>query len=211
MGRITSLTQRRWALKPALDPIARIERALARGLAPSSDFDLNPEVAPPAGVRAAAVLLPLIETGGGWQLVLTKRAAHLSQHAGQIALPGGRLDPGESHEQAALRESEEEIGLDPATVRLMGTLPDHHTVTGYQIRPFVGRLTDVGGVFRPQEDEVAEVFQVPLTHLLDLENFRIEGRVWHGSYRRFYTIPVGPWYIWGATARILRQLAEGCR
>lgn len=183
---------------------------MARGLQPSSDFDLNQGVAARAELRPAAVLLPLVERVSGWQLVLTKRAAHLSQHAGQIALPGGRLDPGETHEQAALRESHEEIGLDPTTVTLIGTLPDHRTVTGYAIRPFVGLVSHTTP-FVPTSEEVAEVFDVPLSHVLEPSNFRIEGRMWQGTFRRFYTLPVGPWYIWGATARILRQLAEGSR
>jgi hypothetical protein len=88
-------------------------------------------------------------------------------------------------------------------------LPDHRTVTGYAVRPFVGVLS-ASGPFHPASDEVSEVFDVPLSHVLEPANFRIEGRVWQGIHRRFYTLPVGPWYIWGATARILRQLAEGC-
>ena len=205
-----SLIRRRWALKPNPDPIARIERALARGLQPSSDFDLNEGVVGEMELRPAAVLLPLIERSGAWHLVLTKRAGHLTQHPGQIALPGGRLDPGETHEQAALRESNEEIGLDPASINLIGTLPDHRTVTGYAIRPFVGIVRPTPELM-PTSEEVADVFDVPLTHVLEPANFRIEGRVWQGVQRRFYTLPVGPWYIWGATARILRQLAEGSR
>ena len=183
---------------------------MTRGLAPSSDFDLNQGVAPRADLRPAAVLLPLVERSGGWHLVLTKRAGHLTNHPGQIALPGGRLDPGETHEQAALRESHEEIGIDPASVRLLGQLPDHHTVTGFEMRPFVGVLSSVGPL-AATSDEVSEVFDVPLDHILDPANYRIEGRLWQGTFRRFYTVPVGPWYVWGATARILRQLAEGCQ
>ena len=194
--------------KPSDPLVARVAAVLARDLAPSSDFDLNADRPRLTSDRQAAVLLPLMPRGETFHLVLTKRSAHLRAHPGQIALPGGRLDPGETHLQAALRESHEEIGLDPAGVEILGTLPGHSTVTGFEVTPFVG-IIPADTSLDAMTAEVAEVFTVPLAQVLDPASFRIEGRVWNGLQRRYFTVPVGPWYIWGATARILKQLADG--
>jgi 8-oxo-dGTP pyrophosphatase MutT (NUDIX family) len=107
---------------------------------------------------------------------------------------------------AALREASEEIGLPPKMVQVIGALPSHETVTAYQITPILGLIRDV---FQPKSDpnEVAEVFTVPLSHVLDPAQYRIEQRMWRGQMRRFYVVPYGPYYMWGATARILRGLA----
>lgn len=189
--------------------LAQITAALGDSGAASSDFDLNPDHTPPEGrvLRDAAVLVALRESPTGFRILLTKRSSALKHHPGQIAFPGGKRDPGESLSSAALREAEEEIGLDRAQVSLLGTLPCHETVTGFQVKPHVGL---VEGAFtpRPEAGEVAEVFDVPLAHLLNPNNYRIEGRHWRGHRRYFYTVPYGPYYIWGATARILRVLAD---
>lgn len=141
-------------------------------------------------------------------MVLTKRASHLKHHPGQIAFPGGKVDATDAGPmQAALREAQEEIGLDPGRVRVIGTLPVHETVTGFAMTPFVG-LIDGDFTPLPEVGEVEEVFTVPLTHVLTPAFFAIEGRVWMGKRRRYYAVPYGPYYIWGATARILRGLAE---
>jgi 8-oxo-dGTP pyrophosphatase MutT (NUDIX family) len=189
---------------------ARLEAALARPLGPSSDFDLNPAARPEGRVlRPAAVLVALVERPAGPSLLLTKRASGLRHHPGQIALPGGRVDATDpSIEAAALREAEEEVALDPAAVQVLGRMPAHETVTGYAMTPVVAHVT---GDFVPriQQSEVAEAFFVPFAHVADPANYRVERRQWLGQWRSYYAVPYGPYYIWGATARVLRALAEG--
>ena len=187
---------------------AEIERALRARSGGSSDFDLNPGFRPPAGrrLRPASVLVPLVERGAGMGLVLTRRAALLRHHPGQVAFPGGKQDPEDATPlAAALREAREEIGLEGATI--LGALPTHETVTGFVVTPFVA-LIPAGFVPRIDRAEVDEVFEVPLGHVTDPANFRIEGRLWQGQLRHYYVVPWGPHYIWGATARMLRMLAD---
>ena len=194
-----------------IDPVeARLRDALSRPAGPSSDFDLNPDVRPPAdkALRPAAVLVPVWLHPEGPRVILTKRSSHLKHHPGQIALPGGKVDATDAGpEAAALRETHEEIGLDPARVELLGALPVHETVTGFAVTPFVGLIR---GPFTPvaEAGEVDEVFTVPLSHVLTASRFSVEGRRWMGVQRRYYVVPYGPYYIWGATARILRGLAD---
>lgn len=191
-------------------PEDALRAALARSAGPSSDFDLNPGIRPPAAkhLRPAAVLVPVWLHDDGPRLILTKRSSHLKHHPGQIAFPGGKVDPTDaSAEAAALRETHEEIGLPEPRVEIMGHLPVHETVTGFAITPFVGLIR---GPFDPvpEAGEVEEVFTVPLAHVLTPARFAVERRRWMGEWRRFYTVPYGPYYIWGATARILRGLAD---
>jgi 8-oxo-dGTP pyrophosphatase MutT (NUDIX family) len=192
------------------DAEAALRAALSRPAGPSSDFDLNPGIRPPADkpLRPAAVLVPVWLRPEGARLILTKRSSHLKHHPGQIAFPGGKVDASDaSAEAAALRETLEEIGLPPQRVEIIGTLPVHETVTGFAVTPFVGLIR---GPFEPTPEvgEVEEVFTVPLTHVLSPARFAIERRRWMGVWRRYYTVPYGPYYIWGATARILRGLAD---
>ncbi|MDC1216425.1 CoA pyrophosphatase [Octadecabacter sp.] len=135
--------------------------------------------------------------------------ARLKHHAGQIAFPGGRMDDTD-HDLAhtALREAEEEIGLDQTVSTILGHLPSHETVTNYSVTPIVA-LVPNDLMFTAEPGEVSEVFTVPISHILNLENYRIEGRRWRGQRRQYYTVPYGPYYIWGATARMLRNLAKG--
>ncbi len=179
----------------------------------SSDFDLNSGVQrsweTPDNLRSAAVLVPLIETPVGVNVILTKRASHLKHHPGQIAFPGGKVDPDDSDEfEAALREAEEEISLSRDNVEILGKMPFHETVTHFKIAPIIGRVRTRFTPI-PEQGEVAEVFEVPLAYLIKPENFLVEGRYWGGVKRYYHTIPYGPYYIWGATARILRGFAEG--
>ena len=192
------------------DILAPLVTALARDSAGSSDFDLNPDVVLPAGrkLRPAGVLVPVEIIAGIPHILLTKRASHLKHHPGQIAFPGGKLDEGDADVEAtALREAREEIGLPEGHVRVLGRLPSHETVTNFTVTPVVG-VIERDFEIRPEPGEVEEVFRVPLAHVTDPARFAIEGRRWRGQRRHYYTVPFGPYYIWGATARILRGLAE---
>ena len=193
-----------------ISDLSGIRRALVGGAPASSDYDLNPDIVLPEGrkLKPAAVLMPIIETDRGAWVILTMRSARLQHHPGQIAFPGGRIDDTDADAAAAaLRESHEEIGLPPANVDILGQLPSHETVTGYSVTPFVGRIrapfTPV-----PEPGEVAEVFAVPLPFLMDPASYRIERRRWRGVWRAYYVAPYGPYYIWGATARMLKGLAD---
>lgn len=172
-----------------------------------SDFDLNPELArPEAELRAAAVLVALYEDQGQVRVVLTRRADTLNRHGGQIAFPGGRMDPGETPVMAALREAFEEVALDPAQVRVLGLGDGYVTGTGFHVVPVVGWLDHVP-VLRPDPDEVAEVFDVPWDFLMDPANHRQDHYdMADGTRRLFWAMPFRDRYIWGATAGMLRGL-----
>jgi len=184
------------------DIMAALEDVPAR---PSSDYDLNPGVVLPEGrrLRPAAVLIGVLDE----HVILTKRASTLKHHPGQIAFPGGKVDGDETAVQAALREAREEVGLNPETVSILGLLPPHETVTSYTVTPVLARIEqDFDPIVEP--GEVAECFRVPLPFLMDPGNYAVEGRRWRGMRREFFTVPYGPYYIWGATARILKSLAD---
>ncbi len=190
------------------DEVGLLIAALTQPAGPSSDFDLNPplDLPPDRMLRPAAVLVAL----WGADIILTKRASHLLHHPGQIACPGGKQDQDETPEAASLREGEEEIGLPRTNVNLLGRLAPHETVTGFQMTPILGHVR-ADFIPTPDPSEVEEVFTVPLSHVLDPDRYIIEGRIWRGQFRRYYAVPYGPYYIWGATARILHGLAERAR
>ncbi|MGD9864974.1 MAG: CoA pyrophosphatase [Pseudodonghicola sp.] len=191
------------------DPVSRLQAALARPGEGTSDFDLNPDFRLPEGrrLRPAGVLVPVSLISGAPRVILTKRSSALKHHPGQIAFPGGKQDEGDADAvAAALREAEEEIGLPRDMPEILGTLPAHETVTGFQVTPVLAVL-ERGFDPRPEPGEVAEVFEVPLEHVLDPANYIVESRIWRGMRRHYFTVPYGPYYIWGATARMLRVLA----
>ncbi len=157
-------------------------------------------------VTKAAVLIPLLLKQDGLSVLLTQRTNHLRDHAGQISFPGGRIDPqDQSLDDTALRESKEEIGLDPGRVEIIGHLPQYLTVSGYSVTPVVG-LVQTQAEYVLDEFEVADVFDVPLSFLLDPANHQV--RLWQSEQggRRFYSMPYENRFIWGATAGMLRNL-----
>ena len=206
-------TRRPWGSKQKacrVDDRARLISALSLHSAASSDFDLNPDVVLPEGrkLRPAGVLVPVMAHQDEARVLLTKRSSRLKHHPGQIAFPGGKQDEGDADvTAAALREAHEEVGLPPERVTVLGTLPSHETVTGFVVTPVIGWIE---GEFEivPEPGEVAEVFRVPLSHVTRSSDFSIQSRRWRGARRHYYTVPFGPYYIWGATARILRGLAD---
>ena len=156
----------------------------------------------------AAVLMPLIDHADGMTVLLTQRTAHLSAHAGQISFPGGRFEAGDgTPENTALRETEEEIGLARANIEVLGRLSVRETGTGFRVVPVVGVITPPFPV-APDPNEVAEIFEVPLSFVLDPANHRFETRIMSGIQRQFYSVPYGGYYIWGLTARLLVNLSE---
>lgn len=188
----------------------KLLKAVQTETAASSDFDLNPEVSLPEGrkLRDAGVLVAIVDRPGDPRVVLTKRSSKLKHHPGQIAFAGGKVDAEDTDSiAAALREAREEIGLPEDAARVLGTLTPHETVTSFNVTPVIALVRD-GLSYVPEPGEVDEVFDVPLKHLLSLEHYSIESRRWRGQRRYYFTVPYGPYYIWGATARILRGLAD---
>lgn len=179
------------------------KRLLSSELQPSADW---PEVREAESHTPAAVLVPLVVRSTVPSVLLTRRTDHLHHHPGQISFPGGRVEEGDdSLVSTALRETEEEIGLDRSHVELLGALPDYFTGTGFRVTPVVGL---VHPPFDLQLDafEVAEAFEVPLTHFLDPANHQRLSRVFEGRTRQFYAMPYHDYYIWGATAGIIMSL-----
>ncbi|WP_308911877.1 CoA pyrophosphatase [Pseudokordiimonas caeni] len=194
-----------------------LDRALApgnsaaRGLRGDGDLDRSDPVAVSAlagkPLRPAAVLIPIIERSEP-TVLLTKRHGGLRAHGGQVSFPGGRIDDTDTGPlAAALRETQEEVGIGPHYVDVRGHLDTYCTVTGFQISPFVGLVQEGFHLIRA-EDEVDEIFEVPLAHLLDPRNHQRQSAEFRGRTRHFYVIPHEKHYIWGATAGMIVNLAD---
>jgi 8-oxo-dGTP pyrophosphatase MutT (NUDIX family) len=173
----------------------------------SHDFPNEPEIAPDAA-KPAAVLVPMVMRESGVTVLFTQRATGLRSHSGQISFPGGKIDDTDASPiAAALREAEEEIGLDRRLVEPLGYVDAYLSSTGYLVMPVVATVSpDLALTLNPVE--VAEVFEVPLGFLMDAVNHQIHSREWRGRMRRYYAIPFGERYIWGVTAGIVRNLYE---
>jgi 8-oxo-dGTP pyrophosphatase MutT (NUDIX family) len=177
---------------------------------PRGDLDRDPAVWDEAGVKAtrgAAVLVPVVDHAEPGVL-LTMRTSDLPNHAGQIAFPGGKIDPGDASPlAAALREADEEIGLPATLIEPIGYLDLYLTFTGFRILPVVARVIP-NYELRINASEVADAFEVPLAFVMDAANHKRSSRDWKGVTRHYYEMPFGERYIWGVTAGILRNLYE---
>jgi 8-oxo-dGTP pyrophosphatase MutT (NUDIX family) len=185
------------ALDPAFAP--------ARG-----DYVLNAPAPEPhivAKARPAAVLAPIVARPEAPTVLLTLRASHMRSHSGQVAFPGGKIDDGETALAAALREAQEEIGLEPRFVEPLGWLDPYLTGTGYRIMPLLA-IVDPSFTLTINPHEVEDVFETPLSFLMNGANHQRQSREWQGKLRHFYAMPYQERYIWGATAGILRNLFE---
>jgi 8-oxo-dGTP pyrophosphatase MutT (NUDIX family) len=172
------------------------------------DFDLNPDRPRVAELTRAAVLVPLVKRPRGFTVLLTQRTEHLHDHAGQISFPGGRVEVFDKDAvDTALRETEEEISLERHFAEVIGLLDTYETATGYVVTPVVAFVT-TGFVLQPDAYEVAEVFEVPLSFILNPKNHRTESAVIGGQQRTFYVFRYKRRFIWGATAGMLMNLCR---
>ncbi len=187
---------------------ARAAETVSAPGVPRGDHDLNPDLYDPAlPLVSAAVLVPIVERVAGPTLILTQRTDHLDAHAGQISFPGGRVEAGEGLEDAALRETEEEIGLPRRHIRLIGRLDTYVTRTGFEVTPVVGAIAPPFPIVA-DKFEVADVFEVPLQFFLAPGSRQRHARMYQGRERHFYAFPYKDRYIWGATAGMLVNLIE---
>lgn len=198
------------ALAPETLTLAFIEQAFSQQI----DWQVDPLFADSfdvpltryPGLRPAAVLMPLVRHDTGVHLLFTRRSAQLSTHAGQVSFPGGRLEPEDADAvAAALRETQEEIGVHPSFLRIIGQQPSYLTTSQYVMTPIVGVL-EPGHALVADSSEVAEIFEVPLTTLMDPRRHRLHQAVLpDGTRRQFLSIDWAPQVIWGATAALLRN------
>ncbi|HLS82754.1 MAG TPA: CoA pyrophosphatase [Steroidobacter sp.] len=186
--------------RPGADPMA----ALSAGLSPEAAQQLQAYF--PPSPTAAAVLVPLVDHPEGLSVLLTQRASHLKRHGGQVSFPGGRIEPGDDGPvAAALRETEEEIGLSRRHVTVVGYLDPQLVLTGYWVTPVVA-FVQPGFELKLDECEVESAFEAPLAHILDPANHQVQERAIGSVSVPVYDIPYGPYRIWGATASMLMNL-----
>jgi 8-oxo-dGTP pyrophosphatase MutT (NUDIX family) len=199
------------------DVVARLRAAASdvgvrrSGQRTRGDHDLNPGLWAEKPLTAAAVLVPIIAHPDQLTVLLTRRTAHLHDHAGQISFPGGRVEVEDDGPVAtALREAEEEVGLPRPRTDIISRLDTYQTRTGFEIVPVVG-IVQPPFDLKPDPFEVAEAFEVPLDFVVDPANHRRDSRVFQGTERHFWAMPFGTYYIWGATAGMLVNLSEVLR
>lgn len=200
---------------PALDAHRSLEllkqgklNAAASDELMAGDYQMWREPIEPAEtLRKAAVLITIIKRDEP-SILLTTRASHLKNHAGQISFPGGRWEASDcSLQHTALREASEEVALNPKTVSVLAQLPIYTTRTNFQISPYVGLVQPQDLSLQADPSEVADMFEVPLSFFLELDNFKVGEREFQGRKRQFWTVPFQDRYIWGATAAMLRNLS----
>ena len=192
-----------WVSKVGLAPPGGTTHRPNRG-----DHDLNPDLRPQGPLIPAAVLIPLIDRRDSVMVMLTKRSEALPDHPGQISFPGGRIDATDAGPRAAaLREADEEVGLPPNKVEVVGELDIYITRTGFHITPVVGLVRPPFDI-RPNPSEVAEVFELPLELAVDPDNYERRSRMHEGRHRNFYVLTFEDRVIWGATAGMLVNLAQ---
>lgn len=173
-----------------------------------SDYDLDKLKRTPQPLVPAAVLIGLLQRDAEYSILLTKRTNNLNQHKGQIAFPGGKIDVTDTSPlNAALREANEEVGLETNKITPLGRLPSYQTVTGFCITPIVANL-EPPYKFYAEPSEVEEIFELPLNHIIEVENFKKHSLLYEGQKRHYWAVPYNGYYIWGATAAILRELAQ---
>ncbi|MCW2315181.1 8-oxo-dGTP pyrophosphatase MutT (NUDIX family) [Rhodoblastus acidophilus] len=187
----------------AFDPQSRLRHGDHQLNAPLTETEAR--VFAPA--RPAAVLAPVVLRDDRAFLLLTRRAAALRDHSGQIAFPGGKIEAGESPLAAALREAEEEIGLTREKIEILGCLDPYQTSTGFRVFPVLGLIRPPLDL-TPDRREVDDVFETPLEFLMNPANHQRHEKLWQSQARRFYAMPYQERYIWGATAGMIRNLYE---